>query len=567
MISYVSSGIDGGAGAGAAGTYLPKPPAPAPAPAPTAPGAAPLPGTPGQALPTGGFTAVPTTGAVEAPLPPAIQQAINNGTLAYHPPTATAPTATPPGPGSGLPLSVFGTQTDAGNLPKLPPGSPGILPGEQPGQPTVPVPSMPAPPPNTIGQNFTFQPFPVPNTTSVPATPVNFTPVNYSPVAGPQTSTGILQQALQALQSPDLGGLRSTLLNQVSGLANSPDRFDLAKQAFGTFASQTDPYFQADLRAGTDAAAGGGTLGSGMLNTSLGNITDTRALQLQGERDTLFQNALSQTLQDALNRIGASQSVYGGLSATDLAKAQAQAGIGQDIFGQNLSASNFAAQQAATGLGANEFNSSGGLGAQQFNSQLQQQAAQSAFAQALARAQFGAQQNAQVLSSQQFGQQFQSQQAQLAFANEMAQIQEQAALQQQEFGQNLSTAQLQGMFGFGNDPFSLQLLAGGQAGQQAAAGGGLLANNGYSTALNNALQQLWAQQGLGGLSNTPVTVNNPDPGSLLPPINPTMQPPVLPSPSLNVARMPPQNINDYTMVQPPRAAPQPLAYSPLAMAV
>lgn len=79
----------------------------------------------------------------------------------------------------------------------------------------------------------------------------------------------------------------------------SLDRFALANQQYDTYASSTDPQYQAALRDAARAAAATGQLGSGMLRTSYGDLANTRAQSLQNERDTLFQNALQGSVQDA----------------------------------------------------------------------------------------------------------------------------------------------------------------------------------------------------------------------------------------------------------------------------
>jgi len=79
----------------------------------------------------------------------------------------------------------------------------------------------------------------------------------------------------------------------------SVDRFKLAGQQFGTFANSTQSAFDAALRDANRAAAATGRLGSGMLRTSFGDLANQRNQQLQTSRDTLFQNALLGSVQDA----------------------------------------------------------------------------------------------------------------------------------------------------------------------------------------------------------------------------------------------------------------------------
>src|SRR5215510_3274422 len=77
------------------------------------------------------------------------------------------------------------------------------------------------------------------------------------------------------------------------------DRFKLAGEQFDTFANATSPQYQAALRDANRAAAATGRLGSGMLRTSYGDLANQRNLQLDTQRENLFQNALLGSVQDA----------------------------------------------------------------------------------------------------------------------------------------------------------------------------------------------------------------------------------------------------------------------------
>lgn len=89
------------------------------------------------------------------------------------------------------------------------------------------------------------------------------------------------------------------LRNQQITPGDMLDRFKLAGQQYDTFASSTNPQYEAALRDATRAAAGAGRLGSGMLRTSYGDLANQRTQSLQNERDTLFQNALLGSVDDA----------------------------------------------------------------------------------------------------------------------------------------------------------------------------------------------------------------------------------------------------------------------------
>jgi len=105
------------------------------------------------------------------------------------------------------------------------------------------------------------------------------------------------------------------------------DRFKLAQEQYGTFADSTSPQYQAALRDAARAAAATGRLGSGMLRTSYGDLANTRARELTNQRDTLFQNALLGSVQDAQTRF-----------EDLLAEQQYQTGAQNQAFNQAITA-------------------------------------------------------------------------------------------------------------------------------------------------------------------------------------------------------------------------------------
>jgi len=113
------------------------------------------------------------------------------------------------------------------------------------------------------------------------------------------------------------------------------DRFGLAQQQFDTFANATTPAYQAALRDATRAAAGAGRLGSGMLRTSYGDLANQRNLQLDTQRENLFQNALQGSVGDAQTQF------------QDLLASQNQlAGMQNQAFNQGVTGANL--QEALT---------------------------------------------------------------------------------------------------------------------------------------------------------------------------------------------------------------------------
>lgn len=93
-----------------------------------------------------------------------------------------------------------------------------------------------------------------------------------------------------------------SLVDQANKGVSGIDRVKNAQDMFNTFASSTTPAYEAALRSATQRGAASGTLGSGMLNTSYGDLAHNRALELDNQKNALIQDALSQSVNDALNK-------------------------------------------------------------------------------------------------------------------------------------------------------------------------------------------------------------------------------------------------------------------------
>ena len=92
------------------------------------------------------------------------------------------------------------------------------------------------------------------------------------------------------------------LTSQTIDFGDLADRFKVAQSELENWNKTSDPQFQADLRDAMRKAAAGGALGSGMLQTSLGDITANRELQRQGMGTSFLNNALTGSIQDAKDR-------------------------------------------------------------------------------------------------------------------------------------------------------------------------------------------------------------------------------------------------------------------------
>jgi hypothetical protein len=207
---------------------------------------------------------------------------------------------------------------------------------------------------------------------------------------------------------------------------NSPTA--LAQQEYNTFSQQSDPAYQQSLKQATDAAAAGGALGSGMLNTSLGNLANQRSLQLTGESQGLQENALQQQINNQFNTVGA----LSGLEGQSYGQGQTNL---QDLMQQQQ----YQSGQQQTGIqnAAEEYQLEQGAQNQQFNQGLSEENAGYANNPA----------NYQLAVGQQYGTQ-----ANQSYANAgslLGNYAEQQALQNAQNGTNTSqtNAQLAGLNG------------------------------------------------------------------------------------------------------------------------
>lgn len=115
----------------------------------------------------------------------------------------------------------------------------------------------------------------------------------------------------------DTAKVRGRIGQGVDSLYDSPDRMALVKEGLSQFDQSESPFFKAALREATGNAAAGGGIGSGMLNSRLGDV----ASEFQNRRNLLGQqliaDASQRTLDDRLGRLSATQSAAGDLFGLD----------------------------------------------------------------------------------------------------------------------------------------------------------------------------------------------------------------------------------------------------------
>jgi hypothetical protein len=98
--------------------------------------------------------------------------------------------------------------------------------------------------------------------------------------------------------SERLARLRSAQDAYINRLSTTPNRFELAKSKFDTFAQETQPEYDLTRKKALSDAAAFGYTGSGRLVTRYGDIDLTRERDLDAQRSRVFNEALDQSTQD-----------------------------------------------------------------------------------------------------------------------------------------------------------------------------------------------------------------------------------------------------------------------------
>lgn len=136
----------------------------------------------------------------------------------------------------------------------------------------------------------------------------------------PGSATDLRYQTVMPGASPLTGQANSAVGNAMQQLTSGPDRAALAQQMFDTFAHGSQGAYDHALTDATRRAAANGRLGSGMLTNEYGDLANQRETQLDTVKQGFMQNALSGTIQDRLNNLGALGGIQGQLSGQDAAQ-------------------------------------------------------------------------------------------------------------------------------------------------------------------------------------------------------------------------------------------------------
>lgn len=113
------------------------------------------------------------------------------------------------------------------------------------------------------------------------------------------------------------------LIDQTISRAPTADRFKIAQDKYDASVAAGEPQYEADQRSAMRKAAAGGALGSGMLNTSLGDIVSNRDTANRTNRTNFLNDALTGTISDSFGDTNIAQQQQG-----------FQKGVSDTAFGQ-----------------------------------------------------------------------------------------------------------------------------------------------------------------------------------------------------------------------------------------
>lgn len=155
---------------------------------------------------------------------------------------------------------------------------------------------------------------PAPYTPATPAT--DFTKLSGTPEVFREGAPGLSPVGVGTSPSGNTSG--NTPLNTANPLTHQrlqvgplADRFAIAQQKLDAFRKANDPAFQADLRDARRIAASAGALGSGKLQSSIGDVVSNRRTREDAAGMGFLADALSGTIGDEFAKTGIDQQQQG----------------------------------------------------------------------------------------------------------------------------------------------------------------------------------------------------------------------------------------------------------------
>lgn len=141
-------------------------------------------------------------------------------------------------------------------------------------------------------------------------------PMSRTDVGGQQSAAPSAMSNLPAASAVGNVGATPTtadnaLTNQTLSRAPGADRFKIAQDQYDAAVKAGEPAFQASLRDAMRRAAAGGAIGSGALQSSLGDVVSNRQNGLDAARQGFLADALRGTIADQFGDVGIAQQQQG----------------------------------------------------------------------------------------------------------------------------------------------------------------------------------------------------------------------------------------------------------------
>ncbi len=176
-------------------------------------------------------------------------------------------------------------------------------------------PNIPPPPGPDTGMPQPPGPSAVPES----AVPVG-APLMVNNAPGSNSDVNVPRGTLPSAQpsASGMGNVAQTAVTPENALTNSmlarapgADRFKIAQDQYKAAEEASAPQYEADLRQAMRKAAAGGALGSGMLQTGIGDIAQNRDIANRTNRTNLLSEALKGTIGDQFQDVGIAQQQQG----------------------------------------------------------------------------------------------------------------------------------------------------------------------------------------------------------------------------------------------------------------
>lgn len=152
----------------------------------------------------------------------------------------------------------------------------------------------------------------------IPATSQTLAPSDPTTSGTGDGTTPSLSSLLGSLPSQSPASATLTPTTAANALTNdtitpgpATDRYQIAQDELTNWQKANAPQLQANITQAERAAAATGALGSGSLNTTLGNVANQFNLQEETQGNQFLSDALKSSIQDAYNNIGIAQQQQG----------------------------------------------------------------------------------------------------------------------------------------------------------------------------------------------------------------------------------------------------------------